>query len=255
MKFIHLSLVLSCFLLGTGCFNIGTSSRQLPFDSTASNNVGITSDIEFLGEGKGKSSQIKILRFFTVGGKNRSSYPREYYDSMQPNGEEIVQSRQAAVHDALDGRSDAFIIDPQFDTEYGGIPFLFETIKTDVNAQIATKSNYRQIKRYTTDQTDTIPVDRLPHVYMVQREGVDGPSATTVTVSRDTPEHITRTIRVADGDGSSFDSNLNLSSQPNEQTSFNRSSMSPSMQSLIELESKLKANRLKLESLLNGKSR
>ena len=66
MKFIHLSLVLSCFLLGTGCFNIGTSSRQLPFDSTASNNVGITSDIEFLGEGKGKSSQIKILRFFTV---------------------------------------------------------------------------------------------------------------------------------------------------------------------------------------------
>ena len=129
MKLLLLPLLLSCFLLGTGCFKFGTPSRQLPFDSTASNNVGITSDIEFLGEGKGKSSQIKILRLFTVGGKNRSSYPQEYYDSMQPNGEQLVQSRQAAVHDALDGRSDAFIIDPQFDTEYGGIPFLLKPLK------------------------------------------------------------------------------------------------------------------------------
>lgn len=253
MKLLPLYLTLFCISFISGCFNFGTSSRQLPFDNSASNNVGITSDIEFLGEGKGKSSQFKILGLFTVGGKQRSSYPQESYDFYR-EGDEVVKSRQAAVHNALQGRPDAFIVDPQFDTEIGGIPYVLETIKTNVNAQIATKSNYRQIKRYTTDKTDTIPVDKLPHVYMVQREGVDGPSATTVTVSRDTPEHITETIRVIDGDGSFDNTDFRLAS-PTKQTNSNHSSISQEMKDLLELEAKLKANRLKLESLINGMSR
>ena len=203
-----LHLVL-CFAL-TGCFRTANQT-SLPIDKSFSDNIPVTSDVQISGKSKGKSSHIKILGLLSLGNTGQASYANDYIDAT--NNPDIHKSKSSAVYNAIQGKSDTFLFDPQFKTKEKNF-LLFKTTSTEVSGQLATKGNYRQIKRFNTDNTDTVP---LEHTFTFNK---DGSQSSTISASNNFPVH------------------------DHQSNSFN-------LKSLLNLENKLRANRLELESLLN----
>jgi len=221
-----LFLILSFVL--TGCFRTAQQS-SLPFDKSSSDNIPVTSDIDLSGKSKGKSSHIKILGLISLGDTGHASYVNDYIDAT--NNHDIYKSKSSAVYNALQGKSDTFLFDPQFRTKEKNF-LLFKTTSTEVSGQLATKSNYRQVKRFNTDNTDTVP---LEHTFTISR---GGRQSSTITASNEIPAHVTQSISVIDAN----DGIQNVSVSKSNSLNLN---------SLQTLENKLRANRLELESLLN----
>jgi len=210
----------SIFLIG--CVSKIKKDNTLKYDDRLSDNAQVTSDVNLLGKVQGEGNQVELFGFLRFGDNGRANYEDEYFDII--NGNKMVySSKQAAVYNALGGQTDTFLIDPQFRTTVNNF-LIFKTTKSEVVGQKATKDNYRQIKRFTTDKTETLP---LPHSYTVKRNGKE---STTITASHNLPSHISDSISVVDS-GSNVES-FNVSK------SIDRS--------LESLESRLHQNRNKL---------
>ena len=59
----------------------------------------------------------------------------------------------------------------------------------------AKHDNYRQVKRFNSDQTETLLLENSPQTYTVRRNGRE---ATQITTSGNITEEVTRTARVYD---------------------------------------------------------
>jgi hypothetical protein len=189
MKFFILTLVLS-FL--TGCFSKVSQRNKHEYDDSLTRNSQVTSDVKIIGKAKGIGNQVELFGFLRFGDSGRANYEYEYLD-IYPGNEMMHASKQSAVYNALEGQTEAFLIDPQFRTTKNNF-IIFKTTKTEVVGQKATKDNYRQVKRFTDDRTDTLPV---PHTYTVNRGGVE---STTITASPNFPQYIADTISVVDSE-------------------------------------------------------
>lgn len=106
----------------------------------------------------------------------------------------VHASKQSAVYNALQGKPESFLLDPQFHSVEKNF-FFFKRAKTEVVGQRATKNNYRQVKRFNTDNTKTLELDKLPHTYTIRRQGQE---ATKIIATRDIPDHVTSSITVTD---------------------------------------------------------
>jgi len=221
-------------LLLCSCLSDISKSNSLKYDDRLAKSVQVTSDINLLGKVEGEGNQVELFGFLRFGDSGRANYDDELVDVYQ--GDEMIHaSKQSAVFNALEGSTDSFLLDPQFRTTTNNF-FIFKTTKSEVVGQKAAKANYRQIKRFSTDRTDTVP---LPHSYTINRNGVE---ATKITTSHNFPQHIADTISVIETPSDVQAVTVNKNTNRAE----NLGNMSNSLESL---ESRLLQNRKKLELL------
>ena len=196
-------ILLVTTLLLASCFTNVSQDNRLSYNKSPIHSSEVTTDINFIGETEGDGNRYELFGLFKWGDTGRADYEGQYADSFI-GGENLLKTKQAAVYNAIEGHKDSFLIDPQFRTTEKDYLF-FKSVKSEVVGQHAKKSNYRQIKRYTTDSSDTV---RLPYTYSVKRNGVE---VTSISASRDIPPHVTDTINFVE---SQSGTTLNLNKYP-----------------------------------------
>ncbi len=153
----------------------------------------ITNDIEIGESVRGEGTRAELLGFIRWGDAGRASFraqPQEH----ELGGKVVKQSMQSAVYQALDGQPDHFIVDPHFHTVEHNF-LIFKTAKTQVVGRKAVNKNYRQVKKFNTDDTDTLILEKSPQTYTVDRNGRE---ATKITTSGNITPFVTDSAKVYD---------------------------------------------------------
>ena len=153
----------------------------------------VTSDIEIGEQVRGQGTRAELLGFIRWGDTGRATFAAR--DQERDLGGGVVkQSMQSAVYDALEGQPDHFILDPHFHTVEHNF-LLFKTAKTQVVGRKAKHDNYRQVKRFNSDGTITLPLDESPQTYTVSRNGRE---ATKIVTSGNITPSVTDSAQVYD---------------------------------------------------------
>ena len=189
MKKKHIPLLfLSAFvLLAFGCTR--TANRTGPLTPYPE----VTSDIEIGEEVRGEGTRAELLGFIRWGDTGRATFTAR--DQEHDLGGGVVrQSMQSAVYDALEGQPDHFILDPHFHTVEHNF-LVFRTAKTQVVGRKAKHDNYRQVKRFNSDDANTLPLEKSPQTYTVSRNGKE---ATKIVTSGNITPFVTDSAKVYD---------------------------------------------------------
>ena len=72
---------------------------------------------------------------------------------------------------------------------------MVKTAKTQVVGRKATNKNYRQVKKFNTDDTETLILEKAPQTYTVDRNGRE---ATKITTSGNIKSYVTESAKVYD---------------------------------------------------------
>ena len=179
-------IALNCFLISS-CTR--TANKTGPIEPYPE----ITNDIEIGEPIRGEGTRAELLGFIRCGDPGRATFrarPQEH----DLGGAVVKQSMQSAVYKALDGQPDHFIVDPHFHTVEHNF-LIFKTAKTQVVGRRATNKNYRQVKRFNTDDTETQLLDNSPQTYTVERNGRE---ATKITTSGNIKPYVTASANVYD---------------------------------------------------------
>ncbi len=153
----------------------------------------ITNDIEIGEQVRGEGTRAELLGFIRWGDPGRASF-RAHEQEHDLGGAVVKQSMQSAVYKALEGQPDHFIVDPHFHTVEHNF-LIFKTAKTQVVGRKAINKNYRQVKRFNTDGTETLLLENSPQTYTVKRNGRE---ATQITTSGNITPVVTNTAKVFD---------------------------------------------------------
>jgi len=163
MKNLLYPLLLLLLLAGVSCTR--TASKTAPLVDYPK----VTTDIMIGDEVRGSGTRAELLGFIRWGDVGRASFEANSQE-LDLGGKVVKQSMQSAVYDALEGQPDHFIVDPHFHTVEHNF-FVFKTATTEVVGRRAKNQNYRQVKRFTTDQADTILLEDAPQTVTIEREG------------------------------------------------------------------------------------
>lgn len=186
------------FLLALGFLSFSSCTRTANRTGPLTPYPEVTADIQIGEEVRGEGTRAELLGFIRWGDPGRASFrahPQEIksggvVDAL--TGGVVKQSMQSAVYDALEGQPDNFIVDPHFHTiEHNFL--LFRTARTKVVGRKAKHVNYRQVKRFNTDQTETLPLEEAPQTYTVER---GGRPSTKVTTSGNITADLTDSVQV-----------------------------------------------------------
>tara|TARA_Y100000588_G_scaffold366808_1_gene432907 strand:+ start:204 stop:839 length:636 start_codon:yes stop_codon:yes gene_type:complete len=161
-KQIFLLLTSIVVLFASGCTRIASKTGPLtPYPE-------ITSDIQIGEEVRGEGTRAELLGFIRWGDPGRATF-RSHMQEHQAGGIRgvadalgggvVKQSMQSAVYKALDGEPDNFIVDPHFHVVEHNF-LVFRTATTKVVGRKAKHTNYRQVKRFNSDNTETLPLAR-----------------------------------------------------------------------------------------------
>ena len=186
LSFFFLSILLTIFF-NTSCTR--SANKTGPLVSYPE----ITNDIEIGESVRGEGTRAELLGFIRWGDPGRASF-RAHDQEHELGGAVVQQSMQSAVYKALDGEPDHFIIDPHFHTVEHNF-LIFKTAKTQVVGRRATNKNYRQVKRFNTDDTDTLLIEKSPQTFTVDRNGRE---ATKITTSGNITPYVTNSANVYD---------------------------------------------------------
>ena len=137
----------------------------------------ITADIDIGEQVRGEGTRAELLGFIRWGDPGRASFEARPQENAL-GGKVVKQSMQSAVYDALDGQPDNFIVDPHFHTVEHNF-LLFKTATTQVVGRKAKHDNYRQVKRFNTDGTETLSLDDAPQEVVIRRNGSEASRLTT----------------------------------------------------------------------------
>ena len=177
----------SIILFASGCTRTANKTGPLrPYPE-------ITNDIEIGESVRGEGTRAELLGFIRWGDAGRASF-RAHPQEHELGGKVVKQSMQSAVYQALDGQPDHFIVDPHFHTVEHNF-LVFKTAKTQVVGRKAINKNYRQVKRFNTDDTETLILEKSPQTYTVDRNGRE---ATKITTSGNITPYVTDSARVYD---------------------------------------------------------
>ena len=175
------------FLIGIGCTR--TANRTGPLTPYPA----VTSDIAIGEAVSGEGTRAELLGFIRWGDTGRASFTARDQET-DLGGGVVKQSMQSAVYDALGGQPDNFILDPHFHTVEHNF-LIFRTAKTKVMGRKARHENYRQVKKFNTDDTNTLPLDEAPQSYTVRRNGRE---ATKIISSGNITPFVADTAKVYD---------------------------------------------------------
>ena len=137
----------------------------------------ITADIDIGEQVRGEGTRAELLGFIRWGDPGRATFEARPQENAL-GGKVVKQSMQSAVYDALDGQPDNFIVDPHFHTVEHNF-LLFKTATTQVVGRKAKHDNYRQVKRFNTDITETLSLDDAPQEVVIRRNGSEASRLTT----------------------------------------------------------------------------
>lgn len=137
----------------------------------------ITADIDIGEQVRGEGTRAELLGFIRWGDPGRATFEARPQENAL-GGKVVKQSMQSAVYDALDGQPDNFIVDPHFHTVEHNF-LLFKTATTQVVGRKAKHDNYRQVKRFNTDVTETLSLDDAPQEVVIRRNGSEASRLTT----------------------------------------------------------------------------
>ena len=137
----------------------------------------ITADIDIGEQVRGEGTRAELLGFIRWGDPGRATFEARPQENAL-GGKVVKQSMQSAVYDALDGQPDNFIVDPHFHTVEHNF-LLFKTATTQVVGRKAKHDNYRQVKRFNTDATETLSLDDAPQEVVIRRNGSEASRLTT----------------------------------------------------------------------------
>ena len=186
LSFCFLSILLTIFF-NTSCTR--SANKTGPLVSYPE----ITNDIEIGESVRGEGTRAELLGFIRWGDPGRASF-RAHDQEHELGGAVVQQSMQSAVYKALDGEPDHFIIDPHFHTVEHNF-LIFKTAKTQVVGRRATNKNYREVKRFNTDDTNTLLIEKSPQTFTVDRNGRE---ATKITTSGNITPFVTNSAKVYD---------------------------------------------------------
>ena len=153
----------------------------------------VTSDIQIGEEVRGEGTRAELLGFIRWGDTGRATFTARDQET-DLGGSVVKQSMQSAVYDALEGQPDHFILDPHFHTVEHNF-LVFKTAKTQVVGRKAKHDNYRQVKRFNSDGTQTLPLEKSPQTYTVSRNGRE---ATKIVTSGNITPFVTDSAQVID---------------------------------------------------------
>ena len=153
-KYISFILIVGALLVFSGCTRTANKTGPLkPYPE-------ITNDIEIGEQIRGEGTRAELLGFIRWGDAGRASF-RAHEQEHDLGGAVVKQSMQSAVYDALEGQPDHFIVDPHFHTvEHNFLILKLPKLKLSEEKQII--KNYRQVKRFNTDQTETLLLEDSP---------------------------------------------------------------------------------------------
>ena len=154
----------------------------------------ITADIDIGEQVRGEGTRAELLGFIRWGDPGRASFESRPQEKAL-GGKVVEQSMQSAVYDALDGQPDNFIVDPHFHTVEHNF-LLFKTATTQVVGRKAKHDNYRQVKRFNTDGTETLRLDDAPQEVVIRRNGRESSRLTTTPKIKD---EVMNSVRLHDG--------------------------------------------------------
>ena len=176
-KQIFLISVSIVILFASGCTRIASKTGPLtPYPE-------ITSDVQIGDEVRGEGTRAELLGFIRWGDPGRATF-RSHLQEHQAGGIRgvadalgggvVKQSMQSAVYKALDGEPDNFIVDPHFHVVEHNF-LVFRTATSKVVGRRAKHTNYRQVKRFNSDNTETLPLAR-PFAISAERDTTAGQS-------------------------------------------------------------------------------
>ena len=176
-KQIFLLSISTVVLFASGCTRIASKTGPLtPYPE-------ITSDIQIGEEVRGEGTRAELLGFIRWGDPGRATF-RSHLQEHQAGGIRgvadalgggvVKQSMQSAVYKALDGEPDNFIVDPHFHVVEHNF-LVFRTATSKVVGRKAKHTNYRQVKRFNSDNTETLPLAR-PFAISSERDTTVGQS-------------------------------------------------------------------------------
>ncbi len=163
-------LLILCLLLFGSCTRTANKLSILPYPA-------ITNDVDIGEEVRGQGTRAQLLGFIHWGDPGRASFDARPQES-DLGGRVVKQSMQAAVYDALEGKPDHFIVDPHFHTVEHNF-FVFKTATTSVVGRKAKNENYRQVKRFNTDNTETLLLQDAAQEVTIDRNGKESTKLTT----------------------------------------------------------------------------
>lgn len=137
----------------------------------------ITADIDIGEQVRGEGTRAELLGFIRWGDPGRATFEARPQEN-DLGGKVVKQSMQSAVYDALGGQPDNFIVDPHFHTVEHNF-LVFKTATTQVVGRKAKHDNYRQVKRFNTDGTETLSLDDAPQEVFIRRNGSEASRLTT----------------------------------------------------------------------------
>ena len=156
----------------------------------------ITTDIQIGEEVRGEGTRASLLGIIRWGDPGRATFEsrKQERDLGGLGGGVVKQSMQSAVYDALNGEPDYFIVDPHFHTVEHNF-LVFRTATTEVVGRKAKNTNYRQVKRFNTDQSETLLLDDAPQTVTIERSGKP---STKLTTSSHVKPYVMDSVRVYD---------------------------------------------------------
>lgn len=153
----------------------------------------VTADIEIGDQVRGEGTRAELLGFIRWGDPGRATFTARKQEH-ELGGAVVKQSMQSAVYDALGGQPDHFIVDPHFHTVEHNF-LVFKTAKTSVVGRKAKHDNYRQVKKYNSDGTETLLLEDSPQTITIDRNGRE---ATKLVTSGNITDSVTDSVNVYD---------------------------------------------------------
>ena len=153
----------------------------------------VTADIEIGEQVRGEGTRAELLGFIRWGDPGRATFTARQQER-DLGGAVVKQSMQSAVYDALEGQPDHFIVDPHFHTVEHNF-LVFKTAKTSVVGRKAKHDNYRQVKKYNSDKTDTLLLENSPQTITIDRNGRE---ATKLVTSGNITPSVSDSVKVFD---------------------------------------------------------
>ena len=152
----------------------------------------VAADIEIGEQVRGEGTRAELLGFIRWGDPGRATFTARQQER-DLGGAVVKQSMQSAVYDALEGQPDHFIVDPHFHTVEHNF-LVFKTAKTSVVGRKARHDNYRQVKKYNSDKTDTLLLENSPQTITIDRNG----QATKLVTSGNITPSVSDSVKVFD---------------------------------------------------------
>ena len=168
---------LPIYIISLAVFSFSSCTRTANKTGPLTPYPEVTADINIGEQVRGEGTRAELLGFIRWGDPGRATFearPQEH----ALGGKVVEQSMQSAVYDALEGQPDNFIVDPHFHTVEHNF-LVFKTATTQVVGRKAKHDNYRQVKRFNTDGTETLRLEDAPQEVVIKRNGQEASRLTT----------------------------------------------------------------------------